>query len=164
MTAPSTRAESGNVMGFDDTPRGQLAALDVGNQFSIPQSFAQTPRASIAAEQVAEEATTFKQTARGKLSIVAVEPVTFVVDGGGEYTSVDPGEINRLTLSRDYARVDAAPGAPVDPVTVDNRFHPESATVADVISYLAAFPSDAERVLDEERSGKARSTILGSSE
>lgn len=79
---------------------------------------------------------------------------TFVLEDGREYTTEDPGQVNRLRLSTRYTEKGAEKVA--DPV-----FHPEQHTVSEVAEYIAANPQDAERVRAEERGGKGRSSLLG---
>jgi hypothetical protein len=87
------------------------------------------------------------------------KPVTFYTAEGGQFTTSDPGQINRLKLSRSHF---LSPQEAADPLAAeDTRFHPDNASVDEVHAYLQEFPTDAERVLAEERSGKARKGIIG---
>lgn len=42
----------------------------------------------------------------------------------------------------------------------DTRFHPEGQGVQEVIEYMAQNPGDRDRVIAEEKAGKARTTIV----
>ncbi len=90
---------------------------------------------------------------------LTVEPVTFYTTDGGTWTANTPGEINRLRLSRTH--FETAEEAADPAATDDTRFHPEAHNVDEVLAYLEENPVDGERVLAEERTGKARQGILG---
>jgi len=51
-------------------------------------------------------------------------------------------------------------GDVVEPVDGSDVFDPYDHTAAEVRAYLAEHPEDADRVLDAERAGKARTTVL----
>lgn len=75
---------------------------------------------------------------------------------GERYRTEVPAEVTRL-LAAGYTE------SPNRPPTVDDTlFHPGDHAAVDVIGYLAANPGDAERVIAEEKAGKARITIIGS--
>jgi hypothetical protein len=74
------------------------------------------------------------------------------------YRTDDPMEIGRMK-ARGY--VEDADGLP--PTIEDVRFHPAGKSVAEIQHYLAENPGDAERVIAEEKAGKARATIVGDS-
>jgi hypothetical protein len=90
------------------------------------------------------------------------QPVTFYTPEGGEYTTSDPVEITRLKSGRSHflSRREAE-----DPVAAaadaDTTFHPGDHGIPEVLAHLEENPVDAERVLAEERAGKARKGILG---
>lgn len=127
------------------------------------QDFAQTPRGLFLAQdpEPTPPATPFDLTPRSRLGRGSgVEPVEFYNEDGASYIATEPGEINRFKLSRTHF---LSPEAAAEPLQQDDhRFHPgdTGVTVDDVLSYLDQNPDDIERVLDEERAGKNRSTIL----
>jgi hypothetical protein len=75
---------------------------------------------------------------------------------GREYTTHNPAEVNRLRLSRSYEEVGVDPV----PTVKDEQFHPEGHSVKDVRSYIDRHPAERERILAEEKAGKARTTLL----
>jgi hypothetical protein len=80
--------------------------------------------------------------------------VIFYNADGVPYETTDPVEVTRLRMSRGHTTGEPEP----DP---DPRFHPENHDVASVMAHLEDHPEDHDRVLAEERGGKARKSILG---
>jgi hypothetical protein len=73
-----------------------------------------------------------------------------------EFRTEDPLELVRLR-AYGYSEVQ-----PQDRVTVaDQQFHPGDHGYQDVLTYLAENPADADRVIAEEKAGKARVSIVG---
>jgi hypothetical protein len=68
------------------------------------------------------------------------------------------GLFNSYAVGVDYT----APGAEPPPVRPPAaRFDPGEHTVADVEAYIAKHPDQADAVLAAEKSGKARTTLVG---
>lgn len=109
-------------------------------------------------------ATPFSDTARGSLAPTAefTEPVTFYTNDGSSYTTSNPVEITRLRYSRSHylSQADAEDPAAAD----DTKFHPDDHRVDEVLSYTEENPADAERVVAEEKAGKARKGVVGDKE
>lgn len=77
---------------------------------------------------------------------------TLISPDGREYHASNVLEIKRLTAGFGYT---------VKPEEGKTAFDPDEHNVKDVVKYIGDHPDDAERVLDAERNGQARSTILG---
>lgn len=73
---------------------------------------------------------------------------------GNPYRSASPAETTRLVARGYYEKPDTEP--------VSASYDPGEHNVADVISYLAEHPEQADVVLAAERAGKNRSSIIGS--
>lgn len=80
---------------------------------------------------------------------------TLISPGGQFYRSETPLEITRLR-----ARGYTFEGEPVVSFA-DTQFHPVHYAVKEVLDYIEAHPEDADRVIAEEKSGKARVSIVG---
>jgi hypothetical protein len=88
----------------------------------------------------------------------AARPVTFYsTRSGAEYVTSDPAEIIRLRAARghteDRAEVSEAVGG--------SLFDPSAHDVSAVIEYLSTHTEDYQRVVEAERAGKNRKSIVG---
>lgn len=72
-------------------------------------------------------------------------------------------ETSTTTDETPEAATEASEGteAPAEEANTDEGYDPTAHTVADVQEYLAANPDQADYVLDRERAGKARTTLIG---
>jgi hypothetical protein len=77
---------------------------------------------------------------------------------GVRYRTEDPLEVTRLKAIG-YTDTRKRP-----PTIGDLQFHPDDHSVDEVLTYVAEHPAEAERVIAEEKAGKARVTLVGKSE
>ena len=84
-------------------------------------------------------------------------PVLYSPDGI-RYRTEDPLEVTRLKATG-YTETQKRP-----PTIVDLQFHPVDHSVDEVLTYVAEHPAEAERVIAEEKAGKARVTLVGQPE
>jgi hypothetical protein len=77
---------------------------------------------------------------------------------GVRYRTEDPLEVTRL-IAAGYTDTRKRP-----PTIVDVQFHPSDHGVDEVLTYLAEHPEEAERIIAEEKAGKARVSIIGKPE
>lgn len=78
---------------------------------------------------------------------------TLISPDGREYRTSNLLEMKRLVNGHRYKVKGEDKGAKV--------FHPADHTVVEVAAYIKDHPDDADRVLDEERAGEARKTLVG---
>ena len=74
---------------------------------------------------------------------------------GTKYRSEDPVEITRLK-SKGYTDTQKRP-----PTVVQQQFHPADHKQDDVLTYMAEHPAEVDRIIAEEKAGKARPKVLG---
>ena len=83
------------------------------------------------------------------------EPVDFYsVTTGAKFTAKSPGEVTRLSYSRSHTRERSTAEAAL--------FDPGAHKVAEVIDYLSKNPEQTQRVIEAEKTGQNRSSIVGS--
>lgn len=78
---------------------------------------------------------------------------TLISPDGREYRTSNVLEMKRLINGHRYVIKGEDKGSAV--------FHPGDHTVVEVVAYIKDHPDDADRVLDEERTGEARKTLIG---
>jgi hypothetical protein len=77
---------------------------------------------------------------------------------GTRFRTEDPAEVTRLKAIG-YTETRKRP-----PVAKDLQFHPDDHSVDEVLTYVAEHPAEAERIIAEEKAGKARVTLVGKPE
>jgi hypothetical protein len=91
--------------------------------------------------------------------ITGMPGLPIVADDPEPQTAPDPDEADTPT---DTPAEAPEPGdEPTEPIEVTEEFDPSDHTVAEVQAYLDEHPDETDAVLDRERAGKARTTLIG---
>jgi hypothetical protein len=85
---------------------------------------------------------------------------------GGRMVRIDappaPEPSPSVEAPREAPQAPSAPAPePIAPIAPSHEFNPGEHSVADVLAYMAAHPERVEAVLDAERAGKNRKSVVG---